>query len=186
MRHRGVDYIRLAMYSRSGFHHSEELFNHPESHLWLESQLEILRSEFPNDFIFLQNGEPRMEPTLQDDKVEAWDNRTRCTSGRDGIMICADGKVIPCEQMPEIEEMFCGDLTQQSLLDIWNSKKLNDKIIFLKKDMFKDTPCYDCEDFHDCIVKNGYCFRDTTLFLGKMYTTPENCPKYNGPFIRCV
>jgi len=42
------------------------------------------------------------------------------------MMICADGKVLPCEQMPETEEYFCGDISHQSIQEVWDGNHLRE------------------------------------------------------------
>lgn len=186
LRHRGVERVILASYSRSAYHHTDDLFNHQESYEWLENELEALRKEFPNDFVNIQNGRPETGPFPRQSLEKAWETRSRCTAGRSGMMICADGKVIPCEQMPEVEESFCGDLKVQSLAEVWNSREFAERTTDLPREKFKGTPCHDCDDFDHCVNHMGYCIRDTSQFYGTIYTTPTNCPKFDGTWIRML
>jgi radical SAM protein with 4Fe4S-binding SPASM domain len=186
LRHRGVERVILASYCRSGYHHTEDLFNHAETYEWLEKEAEKLRQEFPDDFVNIQNGRPGIDPPSKQLLAEAWKNKTRCTAGRSGMMICADGKVIPCEQMPEVDENFCGDLKVQSVMEVWNSREFAERTTDLPREKFQRTPCYDCESFEHCVNHIGYCIRDTAQFYGTIYTTPPNCPKFNGTRLRTV
>ena len=101
-------------------------------------------------------------------------------------MVCADGQVIPCEQMPEVEEVFLGDLKKQSLQEIWESRELDERCVHFPRDRFKGTPCHTCDDFVECIHGMGYCMRDTSQFYGAVCTTPANCPKCEHPWVRTV
>jgi len=184
LRSKGVQTIRLAAYSRSGFHHSDDLFNHPESIEWLMEELELLKEEYPDDFINLQNGPPVLERPSREELQKRWPKRSRCTAGRSQFMICADGQVIACEQMPEVEEAFCGNVKVQSLQEIWDSKKLDEKMIHLPREKFKGTSCYDCEEREECHVTWGYCYRDTFGLYGSIYLPATNCPKNDLPFVR--
>jgi radical SAM protein with 4Fe4S-binding SPASM domain len=184
LKQRGVNKIHLATYGRSGYYHTDDLFNHIESFDWLNRELDILRKEFPDDQITLQNGSPILEPTDEESRLRAWNDRIYCPAGHSSMMICSDGKVIPCEQMPEIDEYFCGDVNAQSILDIWNADKLKELTYGVDREKFKDTPCYDCDEREECHHVKGYCIRDLALFHNNIYQPPLNCYKYKLPFIR--
>jgi radical SAM protein with 4Fe4S-binding SPASM domain len=180
--------IKLAMYCRSAYHHTDDLFNHPETFQWLDQQARQLRNEFPEDFIVIQNGEPRLEPfpksEITTSVMESYVSRkARCTAGRTCMMICADGHVIPCEQMPETGDCFVGDVTTQSIQEVWEGQRLHDMTIY-PREALRGTPCYECEFFEDCAVKKGFCIRDHIKYYGKIYVTPPECPKSDLPFVR--
>jgi len=179
----GVGDIRTATYCRSAYHHKDRLFNHIEDYDWLDKKLDVLKKEFPDDQIGYQNGRPMVGPRDIELRQEAWKGRTRCAAGRTSFLICADGKVIPCEQLPENEEMFVGDLTTQSIEEVWNSKKLLEKTIYYPKEKFKNTICYECEEIDNCHTKMGYCIRDTYHECGTIYEAAPGCPK-SDRFVR--
>ena len=186
LKKRGVSTIRLATYSRSGFHHSDDLFNHAASYQWLEEQVKQLKQEFPDDFINIQNGAPRLEPLSPGTIRENWPKRLCCAAGRTSMMICADGKVIPCEQMPETEEYFCGDVSHQSIQEVWDGDRMRELTYGIPREKFKGQLCYDCEEWEECICQKGCCIRDLAIHEGNIYQPPVNCPKYNRSFIRTV
>jgi radical SAM protein with 4Fe4S-binding SPASM domain len=180
--------IKLTMYSRSGYHHTDDLFNHPETYEWLEKQVSRLREEYPDDFITIGNGYPQPEPPAKKDPSEESlrsfvSQRSRCAAGRNSMMICADGKVIPCEQMPEIDELFVGDVRTQSIQEVWDGQKLHDMTLY-PEDKLRDTPCHGCKLYHECIVHMGLCIRDLYQYYGKLYATPRECPRTNLPYVR--
>jgi len=180
----GVSGIRLAMYSRSAYFHSDELHNHDESYKWLDQQASILRKEFPDEAIFLQNGPPSIENASKSVLKENWARRSSCPVGRSSMMICADGKVIPCEQMPETEEYFCGDLMNQSIMEVWNGDRLKEMTYGMPREKFKGQPCYDCEEREECLDVMGTCIRDLAAYYGSIYQPPPNCYRHELPFIR--
>ncbi len=186
LRRKGAYPVRLAMYMRSGFHHTDDLFNHVESYSWLEKQVDQLKEEFPEDMVNVQNGGPILEPQSKEVLKDAWPQRSTCTSGRSSMMVCADGKVIPCEQMPETEEYFVGDLTTQSLHEVWTGKKLASLTTNMPDEKFIDTVCHGCEEIGQCHDIQGYCIRDNSIRYGSVYTPAINCPKNNMPFERTV
>lgn len=184
LKNRGVHKIRLAAYSRSGFHHTDDLFNNPESYAWLQKEIEVLRHEFPEDDIAVQSGGPQLVPQSRQERLDAWSNRSLCSAGRTSMMVCADGKVIPCEQMPETEEYFCGDINHQSLAEIWNGDRLRSFSYGIDRERFKGQPCYDCAEHEECHVMRGFCIRDLAIHHGNIYQPAPNCPHCDPPFVR--
>ncbi|GHT14696.1 hypothetical protein FACS1894170_11890 [Planctomycetales bacterium] len=180
----GVSEIRMASYGRSGFHHTNDMFLNDQCYSWLESEIEKLRSEFPHDNIMIQNGGPLLEPQSRLRREKVWKTRSTCTAGRSAMMICTDGKVIPCEQMPETEEYFCGDLTKQSIMEVWNGNKLKEMTYGMPREKFKGQPCYDCEEREECHNVMGYCIRDLAAHYGNIYQPPPNCYRHDLPFVR--
>jgi radical SAM protein with 4Fe4S-binding SPASM domain len=184
LKQRGVLHVRLATYGRSGFHHTDDLFNHKESFDWLERQINKLRNEFPEDKIEIQNGQPNSSPQPVEARQESWGHRSSCTAGRSALMICADGKTIPCEQMPETETYFCGDVAIQSIQEVWNGERLRALTYGVPIDLFKEKPCYDCEENEVCLHTKGNCIRDLAIHYGSIYQPPSNCPKARLQFVR--
>jgi radical SAM protein with 4Fe4S-binding SPASM domain len=182
----GVGSFRLHPYSRSGHHHTEDLFNHRESWSWLVEQMKRLEEKIPGKIFVYEEDPVATEPPSREILEKEWKDAPHCSGGRSSMMICADGKVIACEQLPETEEFFCGDVKTQSIQEVWNGAALNQQFVFFSREQFEGTPCRECPDFEACIPKRGYCFRDTYLFLGKVHTTPQKCPKYAGEFVRII
>jgi radical SAM protein with 4Fe4S-binding SPASM domain len=180
----GVQKINLATYSRSGYYHTDGLFCNKESFQWLQDEIDKLKQEFPGDNIILQNGAPTFEGTSPESRKESWEKRIFCPAGHSSMMICADGKVIPCEQMPETDEYFCGDVSYQSITEVWNSDRLKDMTYGVSREKFKGTECYDCAEREECHCIKGYCIRDLSLFFGNIFQPPLNCYKCSLPFVR--
>ena len=171
-----VDEILMATYCKSGFRHKDKLFNHQDDYEWLDEQLDKLRAEFPNDMIVYQNGPPRIERDSQEQRERSWPERARCTAGRDAMTVCANGKVVACEQMPETEEHFLGDLRVQSIAEVWSGKVLDEYLIHPPREKFAGTPCYDCEEFDQCQTVYGLCVRNSCIYYGTRWHPTPNCP----------
>lgn len=182
----GISEIRMATYCKSGFHHKEKLFNHPDDYKWLDEQIEILKNEFPDDDIYYQNGPPKLEPDPPDVIERTWKNRNACTAGRSNLTVCAHGKVVACEQMPEREEDYLGDLKTQSVMEVWNSKKLDEYLIHPPREKFRGTVCYDCDEYDECQSYYGVCVRDSVIQFGTRWVPATICPKRNGPPVRTM
>ncbi len=184
LKRRGVSDIRLAAYSRSGYHHTDDLFLNDQCYAWLDEEVVKLKNEFPGTHASIQNGPPQLEPNSREEQEESWAARSACTAGKSAMMICADGKVIPCEQMPETEEYFCGDLTQQSLLDVWNGDRFKEVTYGMPREKFKGQPCFDCEEREECLYEKGPCVRDLATHYGSIYQPPPDCSQHDLPFVR--
>ncbi len=107
---------------------------------------------------------------------ESWANRSRCSGGYNSLTICPDGNVILCEQMPANEDFYVGNVKEKNIIDIWNSDKLV-KWVQPHIDAFIGSPCYDCNEFEDCVHNAGWCYRDALFAYDNMYTAPPRCPR---------
>jgi radical SAM protein with 4Fe4S-binding SPASM domain len=184
LKSRGVQKINIATYSYSAYHHTDDLFNTHEGIQWLQDEITKLEQEFPDDNIVLQNGTPQLEPTPQDTLKLGWKDRIYCPAGHSSMMICADGKVIPCEQMPETDDFFCGDVSFQSIMEVWNGERLKEMTYGMPREKFQGKPCYDCEEREECLNIRGICIRDLAILYGDIYQPPLNCYRQKLPFIR--
>ena len=111
-----------------------------------------------------------------DAKKEYWfSKRPRCSSGRCNLVITPDGKVVPCEEAPQTEEYFLGDVKKQSILEVWNSPAMI-QFTYPERDKFLSTPCYECADFIQCVHETGHCFRDCLKVYGNKYEANPFCP----------
>jgi MoaA/NifB/PqqE/SkfB family radical SAM enzyme len=176
---RGVSTIRLATYCRSAYHHKDKLFNYQDDYEWLDREIEKLKKEFPKETFKIQNGPPKPEPMSTEKKKEVWDKRLCCTAGRKVLTICANGRIVACEQMPEREEDYLGDLKCQSLTEVWNGKAVDEYLIHPPRDKFKGTVCSGCPDdeFYTCQVKVGTCVRDNVRDYGSRWAPSKYCPR---------
>jgi radical SAM protein with 4Fe4S-binding SPASM domain len=109
------------------------------------------------------------------DKVEQWKNRAHCSGGRSSITITPDGKVVLCDTVPQQGMFVVGDVSVQSIMDVWNSEKLFN-FAYPPREKCAGSACYDCHDRLDCHGKTLYCFRDTFFSYGTVYGPPPKCP----------
>lgn len=84
----------------------------------------------------------------------------RCSANYSNIMIMPDGKVTICEQLYWNKHFIIGDVKEQTLAEIWNSKRALE-LSFPKKEDFRDeSVCKTCEIFDDCFSYPNKCFAD--------------------------
>ncbi|MGB9607155.1 MAG: radical SAM protein [bacterium] len=174
----GVSCIALAPYGRSLYRHSDDLFLSLEQYDWLSEQVEKLRSQFPNTVIKYNAQRPIPDEPVED-KKRRWKQRALCSGGKEGLVIHPDGKVTICEELPRRPEYIVGDVSKQSLMEVWNSDRLQEAIM-PPREKFKGWPCYDCEEFEECHKILGRCVRDALKIYGTIYAPPPQCPK--APF----
>jgi MoaA/NifB/PqqE/SkfB family radical SAM enzyme len=186
LKEKGVTEIRLATYCKSGYHHQDRLFNHPDDYRWLDKQIDKLEAEFPSDKIYYQNGPPQVAPKTKEEVVSTWKNRSCCTAGRSNFTICADGKVVACEQMPERDGDYIGDLGSQSIMDVWHGKEMDAYLLHPLRERFKGTACFDCEEFDECQIAYGQCVRDCLIHYGTRWCPSPICPRAPEKYMRTM
>lgn len=190
----GVKRISCAAYNRTYFRHHDSLFLDTADRLIVQDQFSRIRSDFPNlDLLptgFKENKTDLLHAKSPDeisgseahsgnnnlDKVTTWRNRAFCSGGRSSITITPDGKIILCDTAPQTEEFFVGDLSTQSIMEVWHSESLI-SATYPPREKFKDTACYECEELLECHILYGYCFRDSYFNYGTLFTPPPKCPK---------
>lgn len=112
----------------------------------------------------------------KDRKEEYWfKTRARCSAGRCSMVITPDGKVVPCEEAPQDERFFMGDLKKQSLQEVWNSPEFL-AFTFPEQQKFESQACRECEDFIHCVHVMGHCFRDCLKVYGTILDANPFCP----------
>lgn len=121
----------------------------------------------------------------QQQRKDIWTARAGCSGGRTNLGIAPNGRAVLCEQMPLIDPYFVGDLTKQSILEVWNSQELLD-FIFPKKENFAETPCHNCTDFDQCIYDIGHCFRDSFFAYKRLHCSPPNCLRMPAGIYRSI
>ncbi|MBN2238965.1 MAG: radical SAM protein [Dehalococcoidales bacterium] len=184
---RGARQFRFSQYFRSFYRHSEDFFMKENSRRVFLEQLEEIHSRYPDadiqdDFSGGVITDPDT-PRTTADKEKAWARRAGCAGGWTMLGVAPGGGAILCEMMLHREPYLLGDLNTQSLMEVWNSRKLLD-FIYPPRDKFKGTVCYDCPDFETCHWEKGYCYRDAYFSYGTIYEAPPNCPRQNKPGIR--
>ena len=172
----GVKKSSVALYGRSLFRHDDSFFMPRKEILWLREQIEQIRIGRPN-FEVIFNGDIIDHNGLSmREKKKRWKERPHCSGGTTAMTICADGRVILCEQMPQEDRYSAGNVKYQSILEVWHSQRMKE-IAFPPRMDFKDTVCFDCNEFDECHYQLGYCFRDSLNAYGTIYSPPPNCPQ---------
>ncbi len=93
-------------------------------------------------------------------------NRSSCSGNVTSLTILPDGKVTICEELYWNEEFIKGDLTESSILDVWNSDKAKSISCMKQKNMPKASPCSSCKGFEECRYGQGVCWKDVIAVYG--------------------
>jgi radical SAM protein with 4Fe4S-binding SPASM domain len=190
----GVNKLSVAAYNRTFYRHDDSLFLSKADRALIAEQCRRARADFPDIELRMSGLEaaPAQEkptlPTTTDkfeiaaeprnhtkDKAERWKDRAYCSGGRSSMTITPDGRVVLCDTIPQEAIFVVGDVTTQSIMDVWNSDELL-KFAYPPRDRFASSACYDCSERTECQSKAGYCFRDTFFNYGTVYGPPPKCP----------
>ncbi|WP_302429897.1 MULTISPECIES: radical SAM/SPASM domain-containing protein [Bacteroidales] len=108
-----------------------------------------------------------------------FNERSVCAGNYLQLFVLPDGNVTICEELYWHPKFIVGNILEQSLNDIWNSKAaLN--LYHLKQSEISDvSPCKTCRDYEACRIPKQVCYRDIVRKYGaKHWDYPDvNCPK---------
>lgn len=116
------------------------------------------------------------------DSVEEFVNKNqRCYANSFSMSILASGQCTVCEMLYENPEYTIGDISSESLFDIWNGKKALSLYSISQKAICNETPCSNCSVFDVC--RNKLAKRVCYVDIAKMNQFPSKgmpdprCPK---------
>lgn len=90
----------------------------------------------------------------------------RCSANYSNMFILPDGKVTICEQLYWNPRFIIGDLSTQSITEVWNSPRALE-LSFPKRDDFREnSACKHCEIFDECFNFPNKCFADVLKGYG--------------------
>lgn len=190
----GGNRLSVAAYNRTFYRHNEGLFLSQEDRALIGEQCKRAKAHFPGIELIMTGLDPVLAQEEQfpvsktdsgesaaelenhtKDKAEEWRNRAHCPGGRSSMTITPDGKVVLCDTVPQEGVFMVGDVSTQSIMNVWNSEELLN-FTYPPREKFAGSACYDCSDRTDCHSKAGYCFRDTYFNYGTAYGPPPKCP----------
>jgi radical SAM protein with 4Fe4S-binding SPASM domain len=106
-------------------------------------------------------------------------NRVLCTANHSHLFILPDGKVTICEQLYWNPRFIVGDLTKQSISDVWNSNEAKNLYYLTQDRISKESHCSICNMFQKCREElGGVCWKETIAAYGdEKWDYPDpNCP----------
>jgi len=91
---------------------------------------------------------------------------TRCSANYSHIVILPDGKVTICEQLYWNPRFIIGDVSKQSIEEVWNSPGALE-LAFPKRTHFRDeSVCKTCDIFEECFSYPNKCYADVLKGYG--------------------
>lgn len=168
----GVCDFQFVQYGRSFFCHDDRLFLSPDQKASLLDIAAVLERDHPACNIEFQTS------TADDVRWtwERWHARSVCSGGRLNLWVKPNGDVTLCEQVPHEDQFVVGNVFKQDIETIWHSERLLG-FLYPTRAMFDGTVCYDCPEYDECHMKQGYCYRDTLFRYGSIYDAPPQCPR---------
>lgn len=92
---------------------------------------------------------------------------SRCSANLSHMVILPDGKVTICEQLYWDPRFIIGDISKQTIEEIWNSPRAL-KLAFPQRSDFRDqSVCKTCDIFDKCFSFPNKCFADILKGYGK-------------------
>lgn len=132
------------------------------------------------------NGSQRyyIHPDIAVCNEDRFKERAVCSANLDGIIILPDGKVTICEELYWHSSFVIGDLTKQSIMEVWNSDKATGLWNIGKEEMPEYSACRNCEDIHRCRQGQGVCWKMVLQAYGmdKEFMPDPRCPMAPAPF----
>ena len=92
-------------------------------------------------------------------KEQHFDHRSVCTGNQRSFVILPDGKVTICEELYWHPNFIIGDLTKQSILEVWNSDKAISLFNITQNKMQPESQCKMCGVFDKCRGYQGVCWK---------------------------
>ncbi len=113
------------------------------------------------------------------EKKDSFEKRATCTGNLYAMYILPDGKVTICEELYWNEHFIIGDVTKQSIKEVWDSEKARDLFFLTQDRISEDSVCKTSESFDECRGGNPkqICWRDTIKAYGHN--------KWDYPDYRC-
>lgn len=171
----GVKKISIAGYGRSYYRHNDNLFLSDEQMEQINNSIALIKNQLSAEISCNISRRDYSNASVEK-RTEEWEERAKCSGGRSSMVITPTGKVTLCEQMPCEDEFVAGNLSHQSIMEVWNSHRI--KLLMAPPiEKFKGTVCETCEEFDICMNNYGYCFRDALFTYNTVYSPPPNCPK---------
>ncbi len=89
-----------------------------------------------------------------------------CSSNRSHIFILPDGKVTICEQLYWKPNFIIGDISKDTIKNVWNSEHSLFLYNLKKSDLSENNPCKVCEIFDSCYKNMNRCWAEVVKAYG--------------------
>ena len=91
----------------------------------------------------------------------------KCSALNNHLFILPDGKATICEQLYWMPQFIIGDVSINSISEVWNSSDAHKLIHLNKADIQESSPCNYCKLFEPCFDARNRCWVDIVKAYGK-------------------
>jgi radical SAM protein with 4Fe4S-binding SPASM domain len=91
----------------------------------------------------------------------------KCSALNNHLFILPDGKSTICEQLYGLPRFIIGDVSVNSIVEVWNSSAATKLLNLERKDIQDSSPCKVCELFESCIYDRNRCWVDIIKAYGE-------------------
>lgn len=103
---------------------------------------------------------------FKSDKGSRFFEGSRCSANYSHMVLLPDGKVTICEQLYWDQRFIIGDLTKQTISEVWNSEKALNLAHLGRLDFRNESACKECSLFDDCMSFPNRCIADILKAYG--------------------
>lgn len=114
-----------------------------------------------------------------EEKATKFNQRAGCAGNYSSLFILPDGNVTICEELYWHPQFILGNVTKQSIEEIWNSEKATNLFFLSQKDIPTESACSHCNTYEVCRSVKQICYRDVVKIYAnnKWYYPDVTCPK---------
>jgi radical SAM protein with 4Fe4S-binding SPASM domain len=153
----------------------------------LEENVNDLKAEHGNRIYISFSGynkETNLINLTREEKKNNFYKRSRCSANFYALILLPDGKATICEELYWHPHFIIGDLSKQSIEEVWNSARALE-LYNISRDMIKEgSACKNCDEFASCHRLKGVCWKEVLYAYGYDnwdYPDPK-CPYAPKPF----
>ncbi|MFD0835223.1 radical SAM protein [Mariniflexile aquimaris] len=100
-------------------------------------------------------------------KKSEFEGRIYCSANLSKIHILPDGNVSICDQLYWNENFIIGNVLEESIKSVWNSRKAKDLNDLKRIDFSNQSPCKTCSEFEKCRNGLGVCYSEVLQAYGE-------------------
>lgn len=155
----------------------ENMAPEPLNHLKISSYLAQLKETAP--FTIYPIAPPSVSAAdSKKDKYDKFMDRGFCSGNFSSFFMLPDGKVTICEELYWHPHFIMGDLSKQSLEEIWDSKKATEIYEIDQQSIPAESLCHTCKIFSECRSFKQVCYKKILKIFGydKWYYPDPDCP----------
>jgi len=135
----------------------------------IEASIEELKAKYEGkiqlNFSGYSSKKDIVDATIEE-KKKNFGQRARCSANFYAIVILPDGKVTICEELYWHPRFIIGDLTKNSIEEVWNSEKAMGLYNLSRGHVREESLCRNCDAFSPCHRQRGVCWKEVLYAFG--------------------